>query len=67
MCYRQLGDFGRAVTTQKRAVALHETRGAAGPLEQALGELGGTYLFRDELDDAITYRAERWPPPQRPA
>jgi CHAT domain-containing protein/Tfp pilus assembly protein PilF len=55
LCYRQLGEFDRAVATQRRAVGLHEARGAAAPLEQALGELGSTYLFRNELPDAVRY------------
>ena len=49
LSYARLGDFERAVEIQQRAVALQERRGAAGPYEQALGELGTTYLLMDDL------------------
>src|SRR5215213_8884203 len=56
-CYARLGDFDRAVATQKRAVALHEARGAAAPLEQALGELGTTYGIMDDVERGVPYLA----------
>jgi CHAT domain-containing protein len=56
-CYARLGEFDRAVATQKRAVALHEARGAAAPLEQALGELGTTYGLLDDVERAVPYLA----------
>src|SRR5436190_2898169 len=55
LCYARLGDFERAVATQKRAVALHESRGAAAPLEQALGELGSTYVLIEDLARGVPY------------
>jgi CHAT domain-containing protein/tetratricopeptide (TPR) repeat protein len=55
LCYARLGDFDRAVATQKRAVALHERRGAAAPLEQALGELGSTYLLMEDVALGVPY------------
>jgi CHAT domain-containing protein/tetratricopeptide (TPR) repeat protein len=56
-CYARLGEFDRAAATQKRAVALHEARGAAAPLEQALGELGTTYGFLDDMERGVPYLA----------
>ena len=55
LCYARLGDFDRAVTTQQRAVALHEARAAAAPLEQALGELGSTYLLMEDVTLGVPY------------
>jgi CHAT domain-containing protein/tetratricopeptide (TPR) repeat protein len=55
LCLARLGDFDRAVATQKRAVALHESRGAAAPLEQALGELGSTYLLMEDIALGVPY------------
>jgi CHAT domain-containing protein/tetratricopeptide (TPR) repeat protein len=55
LCLARLGDFDRAVATQKRAVALHESRGAAAPLEQALGELGSTYLLMEDVALGVPY------------
>ena len=54
-CYARLGQFERALETQRRAVALHETRGDAGPYEQALGELGSTYLLMEDLAQGVPY------------
>jgi CHAT domain-containing protein/tetratricopeptide (TPR) repeat protein len=55
LCLARLGDFDRAVAAQKRAVALHESRGAAAPLEQALGELGSTYLLMEDVALGVPY------------
>jgi CHAT domain-containing protein len=55
LCQARLGDFDRAVATQKRAVALQESRGAAAPLEQALGELGSTYLLMEDVTLGVPY------------
>ena len=55
LCHARLGDFDRAIATQKRAVALHESRGAAAPLEQALGELGSTYLLMQDVALGVPY------------
>ena len=46
---RGSGDFERALEMQQRAVALHENRGAAALYEQALGELGSTYLLMEDV------------------
>jgi tetratricopeptide (TPR) repeat protein len=43
MCYSRLGQFDRAVAAQRQAVERHN-RGARREYEQALGQLGTTYL-----------------------
>ena len=55
LCYARLGDFERALDVQHRAVALQERRGAAGPHEQALGELGSTYLLMEDVHRGIPH------------
>ena len=55
LCLARLGNFDHAVATQKRAVALHGSRGAAALLEQALGELGSTYLLMDDVAQGVPY------------
>jgi CHAT domain-containing protein/Tfp pilus assembly protein PilF len=54
-CYARLGQFERALEMQHRAVTLHERRGAAGPYEQALGELGSTYVLMSDLARGVPY------------
>jgi CHAT domain-containing protein/Tfp pilus assembly protein PilF len=44
ICYTQLGQYERAAALQSRAVEIYERRGPANRFEQALGELGRTYL-----------------------
>lgn len=56
-CHTRLGQFERALELQQRAVALHEARGAAAPLEQALGELGTTYGIMDDVERGVPYLA----------
>jgi CHAT domain-containing protein len=55
MCSARLGEFDRAVTALQRAVRMHEERGASRYLQQALGELGNTYLLSGRLEDGIPY------------
>ena len=54
-CYARLGQFERAIEMQLRAIALHEKSGAAGPYEQALGELGTTYVLMEDLGRGIPH------------
>jgi CHAT domain-containing protein/tetratricopeptide (TPR) repeat protein len=54
-CYARLGQLDRAVNVQKRAVALYEHRESRREYEQALGELGSTYLLRDDIQKAVPY------------
>jgi CHAT domain-containing protein/tetratricopeptide (TPR) repeat protein len=58
VCYARLGDFDRAVTAQMRAIDLHEQRGISVLYEQALGELGNTYLLQDDVRSAVPYIAK---------
>ncbi len=54
-CFARLGHLERAVAIQKEAVSMQERRGAAGPYEQALGELGSTYLLANDLPEAVRH------------
>lgn len=54
ICHAQLGQFDRAVAMQQRAVALHEHRAQRG-YEQALGQLGTTYLRWNNVRDGLPY------------
>lgn len=54
-CYTRLGQFDRAVVVQKRAVALHEKSDRKSDFQQALGELGSTYLAMEEFDLGLSY------------
>lgn len=54
ICYTRLGDFDRALTMQQQAAQASEP----GPkvfFEQALGELGTTYLYKGELQQGTKY------------
>jgi CHAT domain-containing protein len=57
-CYARLGEFPRAVSAQTRAVRLHEKRGVSALYEQALGELGSTYLLHDDVASGLPYVAK---------
>ena len=46
ICWARLGDFDRAIALQTRAVSVHETRGVPHYLEQALGEMGNTFVLK---------------------
>jgi CHAT domain-containing protein len=53
-CYSKLGQFERAVAAQLRAVKLHEG-GARREYEQALGQLGVTYILGDDVRTSLPY------------
>jgi tetratricopeptide (TPR) repeat protein len=55
ICYARLGEFDRAVAAQRRAVSLHEKTGRRVEFEQALGELGSTYLLQEDFDRGLPY------------
>jgi CHAT domain-containing protein len=55
ICYARLGEFDRAVTLQRRAIASHEQRTTRVYLEQALGELGSTYILRGDPAKAVPH------------
>jgi CHAT domain-containing protein len=46
MCYSRLGQFERAIAVQRRAVDLQSRRPRSADYEQALGQLGNTYLLQ---------------------
>jgi CHAT domain-containing protein/Tfp pilus assembly protein PilF len=54
-CYARLGLLDRAVKVQRRAVALTERRESRHEHEQALGELGSTYLLQDDVERALPH------------
>jgi CHAT domain-containing protein/tetratricopeptide (TPR) repeat protein len=58
VCYARLGEFDRAVAAQTRAVRLRERRGVSVLYEQALGELGNTYLLQDDVKSAVPFIAK---------
>jgi tetratricopeptide (TPR) repeat protein len=55
ICYARLGQFDRAVVLQRRAVTLHEKTGRRSEFEQAVGELGSTYLLQENFDRGLPY------------
>jgi CHAT domain-containing protein len=46
ICYSRLGQFERAIVVQRRAVDLQSRRPRSAEYEQALGQLGNTYLLQ---------------------
>ena len=55
MCYARLGEFDRAVATQRRAVGLHQGRGPRFSFVRALGELGNTFQQQGDPRQALPY------------
>jgi CHAT domain-containing protein/tetratricopeptide (TPR) repeat protein len=55
ICFARLGQFDRAVGAQRRAVEIHDRSGRKMELMQAVGELGTTYLLRDDVAQAVPY------------
>ena len=55
ICYARLGEFDRAVTTQRRSVDLHQGRGPRFSFVRALGELGNTFLYQGEPRQALPF------------
>jgi CHAT domain-containing protein len=55
ICYARLGEFARAVATQRRAVDLHRGRGPRLDLVRALGELGNSFLQSGDPKQALPY------------
>jgi tetratricopeptide (TPR) repeat protein len=55
ICYARLGQFDRAVTLQRRAVALNEKAGRRSEYEQSVGELGTTYLLQEDFEHGLPY------------
>ena len=55
MCYSRLGEFDRALATQRRSVRLHTDRGTRADFEQALGELGNTFMQQGDARQALPF------------
>jgi len=55
MCYSRLGQFERALSVQRRAVDLQSRRPRSAEYEQALGQLGNTYLLQQDFQEGNTY------------
>src|SRR5215471_18662552 len=55
MCYSRLGQFERALSVQRRAVDLQSRRPRSTDYEQALGQLGNTYLLQQDFHAGSTY------------
>jgi CHAT domain-containing protein/tetratricopeptide (TPR) repeat protein len=55
ICYARLGEFERALAAHHNAVEGHERRGPSPFLEQALGELGSTYVLTADYMRAIPF------------
>ena len=54
LCHARLGQFDQAIALQQRAVASQES-GRTQSLAQALGELGSTYLLREDYAQSVEY------------
>jgi CHAT domain-containing protein/predicted negative regulator of RcsB-dependent stress response len=55
MCYSRLGMFERAVDAQRRALALQAKYPRSADYEQALGQLGNTYLLQQDFKNGASY------------
>src|SRR5215813_6733036 len=55
ICYSRLGLFERAVDVQRRAIALQAKYPRSAAYEQALGQLGNTYILQKNVDDGMSY------------
>ncbi len=55
ICLARLGEYGRALALQTRAVESYERSGRRLELMTALGEIGTTHFLRDEDSQAIAY------------
>jgi CHAT domain-containing protein len=54
LCYSRLGLFERAVEVQRQAIERHKN-GARREYADALGELGATYILRDDMRTSLPY------------
>lgn len=54
-CYSRLGQFDRATVLQRRAVDFAKSRATSRDYEQALGQLGNTYILQGRSDEGLTY------------
>src|SRR5262249_44819900 len=55
ICYMQLGNHAKAISLQLKAVDFQERLGSPDRLEQAVGELGRTYVAAGDVPTAVTH------------
>src|SRR4029453_12468633 len=55
ICYARLGEFDRAIATQRRAVKLHERGAPKVDVERGLGELGNSFLQLGDPGQAVPH------------
>ncbi|HJZ97957.1 MAG TPA: tetratricopeptide repeat protein, partial [Candidatus Solibacter sp.] len=55
ICYRNMGDYDRAIAIQKEAIAMDERTGAKKYLLGALRAIGNSYLAQGQLSEAIPF------------
>jgi CHAT domain-containing protein/tetratricopeptide (TPR) repeat protein len=55
ICYSRLGQFERAIVVQRRAVDLQSRRPHSAEYEQALGQLGNSYLLEQDFQNGASY------------
>jgi CHAT domain-containing protein len=55
MCYARLGQFERALASQRRAIDLHEHRGPRRDLELTVGQFGNTCVLQGDVRRGLPY------------
>lgn len=55
LCYARLGLFERAAAYQERAVKAYQKREVSADYEQALGQLGNTYVLQNRPAEGLPY------------
>jgi len=55
ICYFRLGEYERALETQRRSVALHTNRGTRADFAQAVGGLGVTYMMQGDAKAGMPF------------
>lgn len=55
ICYSRLGEFDRALSTQRRSVALHTGRGTQADFAQSLAGLGNTLIMQGAAREALPF------------